>query len=111
MGLSASAAGDNCKKLFCETVRSTTTAMLGRTDPPHAAIASAYLLLLISSTLVVDKTTNRMRPWLIDLVRDHTRTSTYAWGTGTLAYLYRCLGDASRKNVKTMGGCTSLLQV
>lgn len=58
-------------------------------DTPAHEIASVFLLFFLGSTLFVDKSTNKIRPWLSDLVRDHDRTGGFAWGTGVLAYLYR----------------------
>ncbi|CAI0456171.1 unnamed protein product [Linum tenue] len=70
-----------------------------------------YLLCLLGSILFMDKTRDRGVLDTINLfVRDHERVKRYAWGVGTLAYLYRQLGVASRAMSYAVGGCLTLLQ-
>jgi len=47
----------------------------------------------------------------VSLFEDLGVISTYAWGTATLAYLYRQLGYASRVGVKQIAGYLALLEV
>ena len=71
----------------------------------------AYLLYLLGTILFPDISGNRVHliyfPLLIDLHRLHD----YSWGSGVLAYLYRNLCVASRKNAKEIGGCLILMQL
>ncbi|KAL3614602.1 hypothetical protein CASFOL_041688 [Castilleja foliolosa] len=72
--------------------------------------ARMYLLYLISATLFVDRSTNRVKPEYLHLVWDIDEAAGYAWGAGVLAHLYRYLGETSRADTKQMCGCLTLLE-
>ena len=62
---------------------------------------------IVGSTLLVGKTRVGMRPHPILTV--NADQDEIAWGTVTLAYLFRQLGMASRARSKTITGCLTLL--
>ena len=72
--------------------------------------ARGYLLFLLGCTLFVDKSGMRVPIAYLSLLRDLGRVSTFAWGAGALAHLYRQLGVASRASVRQMSGYMTLLQ-
>ncbi|CAI0389131.1 unnamed protein product [Linum tenue] len=63
---------------------------------PPAREAQCYLLLLLGSTLFVDKSKDRVSAVVNLFVKRPDMLGEYAWGAGALAYLYRQLGIASR---------------
>ncbi|CAI0423683.1 unnamed protein product [Linum tenue] len=69
-----------------------------------------YLFLLLGSTLFVDKSRDRIRPAVNLYLKKYHDVAGYAWGVGTLAYLYRQLGVASRAGGKGVCGYLTLLQ-
>ena len=71
----------------------------------------AYLLYLVGCTLFSDKSGTRVSVSYVSLFEDLCAVSTYAWGTATLAYLYRQLGFAFRVGIKQFAGYLSLLEV
>lgn len=70
-----------------------------------------YLLALLGQTLFVDKTGDRVMSTIFPLVSDLDEVGSFAWGAGTLAYLYRELGKASRAKCMQVAGCLTLLQI
>ncbi|GAA0146042.1 hypothetical protein LIER_06084 [Lithospermum erythrorhizon] len=66
--------------------------------PGHCA--SCYLAYLMGCTLCVNKSGDRIPAAYVALFNDITEASDFAWGTGTLAFLYHQLGMASRAEVK-----------
>ena len=68
----------------------------------------AYYMAIVGSTLLADKTRTGMRPHAILAV--NVDQDEIAWGTVTLAYMYRQLGMASRAGCNTIAGCLTLLQ-
>lgn len=73
--------------------------------------AIAWMWMLLGSTLFVDKSGNRVRPSILNELKDGVEgIETYSWGAATLAYLYRQLGIASRGDCQGIAGCLTLLQ-
>ena len=71
----------------------------------------SYLLYLVGCTFFSDKRRTRVSVSYVSLFEDLDAISTYAWGTTTLAYLYRQLGFASRGGAKQTAGYLLLLDV
>ena len=80
-------------------------------DGDPGCIATLYMWLAVSSSLFVDKTTNKLRVDMLPLLQDSDRAARTAWGAGVLAFLYRHLGIASRAKTVVIAGCTYLLMV
>ncbi|XP_052179873.1 protein MAIN-LIKE 1-like [Diospyros lotus] len=70
----------------------------------------AYLLFLLGCTLFVDKSGSMISISYLALLEDLSISGTYAWGAACLAYLYRQLGIASRRDVKGICGYLTLLE-
>ena len=67
--------------------------------------AKAYLLYLIGTVLFTNKTSSQVQILYLTLLdAPWKRIAGYSWGSGALAYLYRRLCAASRKNVKEISG-------
>ncbi|XP_028076188.1 protein MAIN-LIKE 1-like [Camellia sinensis] len=81
-------------------------------DPEEAiqCIARAYLLFLVGCTLFSDKSGGRVPVVHLGLLMDLGSVHIYAWGTATLAFLYKQLGYASWSGVKQMGGYMTYLE-
>ncbi|XP_057526176.1 serine/threonine-protein phosphatase 7 long form homolog [Amaranthus tricolor] len=72
----------------------------------------AYLLYLIGAVLFSNKTGNRVQLLYLTLLDAPWEViSGYSWGSAALAYLYRRLCEASRKNVKEIAGPLITLQL
>ncbi|CAL1397490.1 unnamed protein product [Linum trigynum] len=76
----------------------------------HVTEAQSYLLLLLGSTLFVDKSRDRVRSVVNLFLDELEELDQYSWASGTLAWLYRYLGQASRAGARGMAGCLTLLQ-
>ncbi|XP_057515075.1 protein MAIN-LIKE 2-like [Amaranthus tricolor] len=75
------------------------------------ATVEAYLSSLIGTVLFSDKTGNRVLLLYLTLLDAPWEViSGYSWGSAALAYLYRRLCKASRKNVKEIAGPLIILQ-
>jgi len=70
-----------------------------------------YLLFLLGCTLFVNKSCTMILVSYLALLEDLSVSGTYAWGATCLAYLYRQLGIASRRDVKGICGYLTLLEV
>ncbi|KAI5409504.1 hypothetical protein KIW84_055074 [Lathyrus oleraceus] len=70
----------------------------------------AYILMLVGSTIFVDKTFTLVEARYLLLFRDLDGCSGYSWGAAALVTLYRYLGDASMYSCKQLGGYPTLLQ-
>ncbi|CAN0912311.1 Protein MAIN-LIKE 2 [Linum grandiflorum] len=57
-----------------------------------------------------DKTSDRVRVQLVEFIRVTDEITKYAWGTATLAWLYRQLGMATRVDIVGRAGCLHFLQ-
>lgn len=75
------------------------------------AIASAWMWMFLGCTLFQDKSGKKVKCIYAAFVINHAATPYYAWGTGALAYLYRSLGESSRKQVSGLAGLGPLLHV
>ena len=74
-------------------------------------ITRAYLLFLLGCTIFVDKSGTLVPVAYLILLDDLNMIDNYAWGAGCLAYLYRQLGIASRRDVRSIAGYLTLLEV
>ncbi|XP_021774617.1 protein MAIN-LIKE 1-like [Chenopodium quinoa] len=71
----------------------------------------AYLWLVLGGCLFLDKSGNRTHPsFLNELFVEDVQISDYSWGSAVLAYMYRQLVTASRKDADSIAGCLTLLQ-
>ncbi|CAK8532944.1 unnamed protein product [Lathyrus sativus] len=70
----------------------------------------AYLLMLVGSTIFVDKTFMLVEARYLSLFIDLDGLSGYSWATAVLVTLYKYLGDASMFSCKQFGGYLTLLQ-
>ncbi|CAI9093057.1 OLC1v1028463C1 [Oldenlandia corymbosa var. corymbosa] len=71
----------------------------------------AWMWILLASTLFLDGSEGRISASLVNELHGGVENiETYSWGSGTLAFLYRQLGIASRAGCTTMAGCLTLLQ-
>lgn len=73
--------------------------------------ATAYLLWTLGASLFVDKSKTSVTSQLLPFLDPLEEVPNYAWGTAALAYLYRQLGIASRRDTTQMAGCLTLLEV
>nr|XP_017217111.1 PREDICTED: serine/threonine-protein phosphatase 7 long form homolog [Daucus carota subsp. sativus] len=71
----------------------------------------AYVLYLCGAILFPTKSNNVVHPRLILFLEDPSKIYGYAWGAAVLAYLYRNLQEASRKDVRSISGCTTVLML
>ena len=69
----------------------------------------AYVLYLCGAILFPTKSNNVVHPRLILFLEDPSKIYGYAWGAAVLAYLYRNLQEASRKDVRSISGCTTVI--
>ncbi|XP_056694868.1 protein MAIN-LIKE 1-like [Spinacia oleracea] len=71
-----------------------------------------WMLLMLGTSLFVDKSGSRLRPASILELKDGGVESIaeYSWGSATLCYLYHQLGVASRGGAQGIAGCLTLLQ-
>lgn len=81
------------------------------TDDRVDCCVRAYLLFLLGCTLFVNKTGNKVHIGYLYLLKDVAKVKSYAWGAGALAYLYRELGQTSKRKTRQMGGYSTLLEV
>ena len=77
----------------------------------EVVIARYYLFLLLGSTVLVDKSTNAAKEKWLALLFDLGVTCDTAWGAGILAYVYRNLGQASRRGAQGIASCGVLIRV
>ncbi|XP_050920254.1 serine/threonine-protein phosphatase 7 long form homolog [Lathyrus oleraceus] len=73
--------------------------------------AKIYILLLIATFLMPDKSHNLLHSSWLPLVGDLEKCNTYSWGSACLETLYRHMCKATHKGVKSIGGCVVLLTV
>ncbi|CAN0857654.1 Protein MAIN-LIKE 2 [Linum grandiflorum] len=72
--------------------------------------AKIYLMCLLGTNLLLDKSSDRVRLPLLQYLKEVKSIKKYAWGAAALAWMYRELGLASRAESKSIGGCLTLLQ-
>ncbi|XP_073107638.1 serine/threonine-protein phosphatase 7 long form homolog isoform X2 [Elaeis guineensis] len=73
--------------------------------------ARAYILQLMGGCLFADKSNNLMHIMFLPLLEDLDSAGHYSWGSAGLAWLYRELCRASRKDTHDIAGPLILLQV
>ncbi|RYR17843.1 hypothetical protein Ahy_B03g062518 [Arachis hypogaea] len=72
--------------------------------------ARAYITMLLSTQLFMDKSANRVHiRWLPFVARLYDMGS-YSWGAAALAWLYRCMCRVANRNVTNLAGPLQLLQ-
>ncbi|XP_042484359.1 protein MAIN-LIKE 1-like [Macadamia integrifolia] len=71
----------------------------------------AYLLHLLGTTIFANTSGNMVSVSYLPLLADFVECAEYAWGAATLAFLYRALMSASRKNTANIGGSMTLFTV
>ncbi|XP_021760649.1 protein MAINTENANCE OF MERISTEMS-like [Chenopodium quinoa] len=70
-----------------------------------------FLLLVLGSTIFVDKSGSRIPPsCILEVKKKDVQLCHYSWGSATLAYFYRQLGVALQIGCKQIAGCLTLLQ-
>ncbi|RYQ92854.1 hypothetical protein Ahy_B09g099099 isoform C [Arachis hypogaea] len=72
--------------------------------------ARAYIMMLLSSQLFVDKNANRIHLRWLPYLASMDDLSRYSWGSAALAWLYRCLCRGTNRNVVNLAGPLQLLQ-
>lgn len=92
-------------------IRERQTVKEGEMGMPPSIHAVCYLMYLLGGTLFVNRSQDKTRPDWIHIIHDIERVSQYAWGAATLCYLYRSLGQTSRRETRQMSGCLILLEV
>ncbi|XP_050876542.1 protein MAIN-LIKE 2-like [Lathyrus oleraceus] len=81
------------------------------TEAENILHSKIYILLLIATFLMPDKSHNLLHSSWLPLVGDLEKCNTYSWGFACLATLYRHMYKAAHKGVKSIGGCVVLLIV
>ncbi|RYQ86521.1 hypothetical protein Ahy_B10g106189 [Arachis hypogaea] len=72
--------------------------------------ARAYIMMLLSTQLFMDKSANRVHlRWLLFVARLDD-IGSYSWGAAALAWLYRCMCRVANRNVTNLAGPLQLLQ-
>ncbi|KAH7843384.1 hypothetical protein Vadar_015969 [Vaccinium darrowii] len=80
------------------------------TDERVTYCSRAYLLYMLGCTLLCDKTGSKVNVSPLALLEDLDRVSHYGWGASALAFLYRQLGQASRRDTKQLSCFLTLLE-
>ncbi|RYQ92998.1 hypothetical protein Ahy_B09g099255 [Arachis hypogaea] len=80
------------------------------TDETVRVYARAYILMLLSSQLFVDKNANRVHLRWLPYLASLDDLGRYSWGSAALAWLYRCLCRGTNRNVVNLAGPLQLLQ-
>ncbi|XP_047058106.1 serine/threonine-protein phosphatase 7 long form homolog [Lolium rigidum] len=75
--------------------------------------ARAYILSLVGGLLFPDASGDRYNAYPFPLIADLENIGSYSWGSATLAYLYRAMCDACRRQSDqgNLTGCLLLLQL
>ncbi|KAG9456253.1 hypothetical protein H6P81_000761 [Aristolochia fimbriata] len=73
--------------------------------------ARAYLLHLLGATVLADGTGSHVHLMYLLLFEDFDTAGNYAWGSATLAFLYRELSKGCQAGAGGVSGCLSLLQL
>ncbi|XP_048490764.1 protein MAINTENANCE OF MERISTEMS-like [Beta vulgaris subsp. vulgaris] len=71
---------------------------------------TGIIWLILGCCLFTDKSGSRLRPFDLVEASSPDNIHTFSWGSATLAYLYRQLGEASRTSTVGITGCLTLLQ-
>ncbi|XP_050895329.1 protein MAIN-LIKE 2-like [Lathyrus oleraceus] len=81
------------------------------TEAENILHAKVYILVLIATFLMPDKSHNLYQSFWLPLVGDLEKCNTYSWGSACLTTLYRHMCKATQKGVKSIGGCVIILSV
>ncbi|KAE9450741.1 hypothetical protein C3L33_17369, partial [Rhododendron williamsianum] len=80
------------------------------TDERIDRCAQAYLLYVLWCTLFCDKSGTKVLIAYLSLLEYLDRVATYGCGASSLAFLYRQLGHANRRDMKQLSGVLTLLE-
>lgn len=80
-------------------------------EDDYVIVARVYMLYLLGCTLFRDKSGTKVPVQYLRCLEDVNHLNEQARGTGELAFLYRQLGLASRRDVKQMAGYLTLLTI
>ncbi|RYR48656.1 hypothetical protein Ahy_A07g034712 [Arachis hypogaea] len=72
--------------------------------------ARAYIMMLLSTQLFGDKSTNWVHIRWLPFVANLDDMGRYSWGSAALAWLYRCMCRLANRNVTNLAGPLQLLQ-
>ncbi|XP_072084456.1 protein MAIN-LIKE 1-like [Arachis hypogaea] len=72
--------------------------------------ARAYIMMLLSTQLFMDKSANRVHLRWLPFVAKLDDMGSYSWGTAALAWLYRCMCRVANRNITNLAGPLQLLQ-
>jgi hypothetical protein len=72
------------------------------TEAENILHSKIYILLLIATFLMPDKSRNLLHSSWLPLVGDLEKCNTYSWGSACLATLYRHMCKATHKGVKSI---------
>ncbi|RYQ88328.1 hypothetical protein Ahy_B09g095585 isoform H [Arachis hypogaea] len=72
--------------------------------------ARAYIMMLLSTQLFMDKSANRVHLRWLPFVARLDDMGSYSWGAAALAWLYRCMCRVANRNVTNLAGPLQLLQ-
>ncbi|XP_072067037.1 serine/threonine-protein phosphatase 7 long form homolog [Arachis hypogaea] len=64
--------------------------------------ACAYIMMLLSTQLFMDKSANRVHLRWLPFVARLDDMGSYSWGTAALAWLYRCMCRVANRNVTNL---------
>ncbi|XP_050880904.1 serine/threonine-protein phosphatase 7 long form homolog [Lathyrus oleraceus] len=81
------------------------------TEAKNILNSKVYILLLIVTFLMSDKSHNLLHSSWLPLVGNLEKCNTYSWGSACLTTLYRHMFKATHKGVKRIRGCSVLLSV
>ncbi|XP_021727172.1 zinc finger MYM-type protein 1-like [Chenopodium quinoa] len=93
--------------MSCQAICDRCLAQKGDTDIQ----VQGFLLLVLGSTIFVDKSGSRFPPsCILEVKKKDVQLSHYSWSSATLTYLYRQLGVTSWIGCRQIAGCLTLLQ-
>ncbi|QHO23043.1 uncharacterized protein DS421_12g360230 [Arachis hypogaea] len=72
--------------------------------------ARAYIMMLLSTQLFMDKSANRVHLRWLPFVARLDDMGSYSWGAAVLTWLYRCMCRVANRNVTNLAGPLQLLQ-
>ncbi|XP_072084341.1 serine/threonine-protein phosphatase 7 long form homolog [Arachis hypogaea] len=72
--------------------------------------ARAYIMMLLSTQLFMDKSANRVHLHWLSFVARLDDMGSYSWGAAALAWLYRCMCRVTNRNVTNLAEPLQLLQ-
>jgi Plant mobile domain len=84
---------------------------VGASEDTIRCYVRAYLLVLFGSVLFTDLSGDSVSCLYLPLIADLDRVRSYSWASGVLAFLYKELCRACKRNSKQMAGPVFLLQM